>query len=367
MTAPSSSAGTVVREATPADLPDVVRLLSARDEQPRDPQVVGTYLWGLDPEHTCTWLAFVGDRAVGITMLYLRDMVWPHQESVEFTTQRAGYWSHLYVEPEFRRQMVYPQLVLAMIRGMAAHGISLIYTATRQPQVAEGHQKLGFALVGTLPLRLRPLRPFRLLAKHKGIKPLAPLSGPLDALAGLFIRRRKSSAVTIDEISLTDPRVEEIVALMNSRTDGKVRQMWTAEQFRRRFAITLDGTNYRIVVVNRDGSIVAALVTVIIERGNSISAGVVVTLMAKPTATAQEVATLLADAEEFAYRHQAELMLSLDESLNLPQLANVGGKYLSAGSESYHLLVYPKKLAKAPYPAAELKNWCFDYADHDAF
>ena len=77
MTAPSTSADTMVREATPADLADVVKLLSARDNQPRDPQVVSDYLWGLDPESTRTWLAYVGDEPVGITMLYLRQMIWP--------------------------------------------------------------------------------------------------------------------------------------------------------------------------------------------------------------------------------------------------------------------------------------------------
>ena len=367
MTAPSPSAGTVVREATPADLADVARLLSARDEHPRTPAIVGKYLWALDSAHTCTWLAYVGDRPVGITMLYLRDMAWPGGGSAEPATLRAGYWSHLFVEPEFRRQMVYPQLVFAMLRGMAAHGISIIYTATRQPQVAEGHQKLGFALVGTLPLRLRPLRPFRLLAKHKGIKLPGPLIGLLDTTARPFIKRRQNSAVEVAEISLADPRIEGVVALLNGRGDDKVCHAWTAEEFRRRFATTLDGTAYRVLAAMRTGRVVAALVTVLIERGNNIKAGVVITLAAAREATTNEVTTLLAAAETWALQNEAELMLALDASLKLPPLTGAKGKYLSTDSESYHLLVYPKKFAQAPYAAAELENWVFDYADHDAF
>lgn len=365
MTAPSSSVGIVVREATPADLPDVVRLLSARDELPRDAAAVERYLWGLDPGHTCTWLAYAGDRPVGITMLYLRDMLWPNNETGEMINQRVGYWSHLFVEPDFRRQMVYPQLVMAMIRGMAAHGISIIFTATRQPQVAEGHQKLGFALVGTLPLQLRPLRPFRLLSKHKGIKLPMFVVSVLDRFARLFIRRAPHPTVQIEDVPLAASQVEEIVALINTRGDGKVHQVWTVDQFRRRFAGTLDGTDYRVRAVSREGHIVAALVTVLIERGNNIHAGVVVTLVADASVTPQEVTTLLADAEEYAYQNQAELMLALERSVNLPQLA--GGKYLSTDSETYHLLVYPKKMAQAPHAAAELANWAFDYSDHDAF
>ena len=31
------------------------------------------------------------------------------------------------------------------------------------------------------------------------------------------------------------------------------------------------------------------------------------------------------------------------------------------------MLVYPKSFAEPPYAAAELENWYFCYADHDAF
>ncbi|MCH7751648.1 MAG: hypothetical protein IH898_05780 [Planctomycetes bacterium] len=366
MTAPSTSAGTMVREATPADLADVVKLLSARDNQPRDPQVVSDYLWGLDPKYARAWLAYVGDEPAGISMVYLRQMNWP-ADGNDTSPILAGYWAHLYVNPAFRKKMVYPQVVLAMLRGMKSAGIDVIFTVTRQPRVAEGNQRLGFTLVDKMALRLRPLRPFRLVAKHKGALALAPLCVPLDALYGLAALRRTNPAVPIENVPLDSPQVDEVVALLNSRPTAAVRQFWTSEQFRRRYHTTLDGTSYRIRAVRHGKRLAAVLVMTIAERGNQIRAGILLELAAEPAAAAAEIDAPLADAENFAHREGAEVMLSLEGSLSLEQLAGSFGKYLVNRSEVYHLLVYPKPMAQAPHLAAELAHWTFAFADHDAF
>ena len=369
VTEPSKSPAIVIRTAIPADLPDVAKLLNARDGQVRDPQTVAAYLWGLDPGRTCTWLAYADEQPIGITMLYLRDMHWPRWDQTDDRSQtlRAGYWAHLFVEPEFRKQMVYPQLVLAMLRGFKAAKLDLIFTATRQPTVAEGHQKLGFALVGTPPLRLRPLRPFRLVAKHKQLGLLVPLCRPLDTMARLFLKRSANANSQVQDVGIDDSLIEQIVELMNQKSPQGVRQAWDSEQFRNRFRTTLDGTAYRIRAISRGGQIVAAGVSTLVERGNQIRAGILLSLVATASASTQEVQTLLADAEAIAHGAGAELMLSLDHTLALPQLANSSGKYFTNRSEQYHMLVYPKQLAQSPYLAADLQRWAFEYADHDAF
>lgn len=365
-----STAKIVVRRATPDDLPDVVQLLSARDGLQRTPRSVAEYLWGLDPKHTACWLAYRGETPVGITFLYFREMRWPKElDGSESAPERltAGYWAHLYVEPDFRKQMVYPQLVLAMLRGMRATNLSVIFTATRQPAVAEAHQKLGFHLVGTLPLRLRPLRPFRLVAKHKGQRALVPLSAPLDWLVHPILRRKLDSSLQLEDVDLHSSQVETIVSLMNTCCPQAVRQRWTIDLFRRRFSTALDGTDYRLRIVRRDGQISAAAVLALAERGNAIRAGVLLVLVHSETGHSRDAPALLADAEDFAYANQAELVLALGDSLSGTNLDTGLGKYLTNHSETYHMLVYPKQKAQAPYLAANLNHWLFQFADHDAF
>lgn len=357
---------TSLREATPDDLDDVVQLLSARDGMARNREVVRDYLWGLEPEHFRGWLAYADDRPVGLTSVYLRDMQWP-QENGSPQTKRAGYWSHLYVEPEFRKQMIYPQLVLSMLRSMKTVGLDIIFTATRQPDVAEGHQKLGFKLVGKLPLRLRPLRPFRLLAKHKGAGVLAPACGPFDALYRLAAGRRIDSSSKIEEVGLESPVVDEIVALLNAAPSTAVHQQWDADLFRRRFRRTLDGTDYRITIIKKNDSVLAALMMAIADRGNNIRAGIVLDFVAQPTATREELDALLGEGEQYAHRQGAEVMLSLEHSLMLEAWGSSHTGYLETSAETYHMLVYPKTIAESPNLAAELENWRFSFADHDAF
>lgn len=370
MTTTSPGPGVTVREATPVDIEDVAELLSARDGQVRDRKTVSDYLWDLNPEHARAWLAYAGEQPVGITMLYLRRMNWPQAggESVgKLQEIRAGYWAHLYVRPEFRSKMVYPQLVLAMLRGMAKAGLSVIFTATRQPQVAAGHQRLGFALVGKLTLKLRPVRPFRLLFKQKGLAALVPLAAPLDAIYWLFTGRVPSRSASIENVTVESPDIGEIVALMNARVSGAVAQIWRPDQFRRRFRTTLDGTNYRITAIRRNGRIAAALVMALAERGNQIRAGIVLELIAHEDVPPDELRALLADGRQHARQHGGEVILCLPSSLSPDQAGSTFRQYFTSRSENYHLLVYPKMLAQAPYLAAEADDWEFQFADHDAF
>ena len=355
-----------MREATPADLADVVELLSARDGTRRDPSVVNAYLWGLDPDCTRIWLAYVDQQPVAITMLYLRALQWP-AAAPESNRLRAGYWAHLYVEPDVRTRMIYPQLVFAMLRGMKDAGVSVIYTATRQADVAAGHQKLGFKLVGNLTLWLRPLRPLRLLAKHKGPSAIARLCGPGDAVYDVLAGRREKRSSDISNIPLDSPRLEEILALRRPSDDSRVAQLMNAEEFRRRFATTLDGTDYRITALQCGGRIVAAVVMVLAERGKQIRAGVILELIAAPDARTSHIDALLVDAERHAYRKGAEIMLMLGSTATLAQSYGSRVKYRISRSERYRLLVYPGAMAGDSDQAARLENWNFDFGDHDAF
>jgi hypothetical protein len=279
----------------------------------------------------------------------------------------AGYWAHLFVRPEFRAKMIYPQLVLAMIRGMKAAGVQAIFTATRQPAVAEGHQKLGFALVGAVPLRFKPLRPFQLLAKQKNFAALAPLGMPLDAAYWLATRPRVRRSAAIDEIPLESSAVDEIVELLNARGGGPVRQLWTVELFRRRYRTTLDGQPYHIRAIRRAGRVVAALILTLAQRGNRIRAGILLESVFAADATDAEIRFLIADAHCYAVGQGAEIMLCLPESLSLPPSDSPIARYMTSTSENYHLLVYPKTMAQPPQASSELANWLFSFADHDAF
>ena len=137
-----------IRVACDADVAAITRLLRERDAAAHPTAAVARYLADLDPSRITVWLAEKEGQPVGINAIYRRKLDSPAG------CLEAGYWSHLYVRPEARALMVYPQLVMAMLRWAQAGGADLIYTATRQEHVAAAHLKLGFVKIMTQPGRL---------------------------------------------------------------------------------------------------------------------------------------------------------------------------------------------------------------------
>jgi hypothetical protein len=355
-----------VRPTTPADLPAVVSLLSERDGRPLEPANVASALYGLDRAHLAGWLAFADDQPAGLTTLYTRDQRW--EVGGQTTTIRAGYWSHLFVREEFRRLMVYPQLVLAMMRGIKPLGIDCIFTGTRRPNVAQGHVKLGFARLGEYRVLFKPLRPFRLVARYKGWPGLThAAAAPGDALYGVILAARRRGArrdLTIRAVDAGGPAIEAVVALLNTTGAGRVSQVWTRETLLRRLSRTIDGCEYRVLIAERGGRTIGAAVYRLTVR-ERVVAGVIMELVAAPG----EDDALPALLTELERRLRAE---SGDTTLFLDALGPEASRLLTSrghrtSRETYQMLVWPKTLVPAGAPAADLSNWRFSFLDHDAF
>jgi hypothetical protein len=359
--APASAPKLSVRPTTPSDLPAVVSLLSQRDGHALDPAHVSTALYGLDPAHLAAWIAFADDRPAGLTCLYARTQHWGSRDI------RAGYWAHLFVPEEFRRLMVYPQLVLAMFRGIKPLGIDGIFTGTRRAHVAEGHVKLGFAKLGEYRVLYKPLRPFRLLSRYKNWPGLVrAAAAPGDALYGAYLAMRSGSAagLTFHESAPEGPALAGLSSLLNQARAGLVSQAWTADSLRRRVTGTIDGFQYRILLAERSGRPVAAAVYRLAER-ERVSAGILMELVTAPDA-ADAAPALLSHAERRLRAIGADTTLYLDGlGPDTARLLRSAGHRTS--TETYQMLVWPKALVPAGSPAADLSRWRFSFLDHDAF
>lgn len=352
-----------VRPTGPGDLDVVTALLSERDGYPLDPAHVSTALFGLDPAHLAGWIAFVGGKPAGFTSLYVRDQRWGDR------TLRAGYWAHLFVHEACRRYMVYPQLVLAMMRGIKPLGIDAIFTGTRRPHVAEGHEKLGFARIGTLRVLFKPLRPFRLLARHKNWPGgLRAAAAPADALYGAWLRIRRARGgadLAIRELDPGEYAMELVPTLLNGSGEGRVSQVWSAPTLRRRLAGAIDGGRYTVLAAERDGELVGALAYRLARR-ERVRVGVVLEIV--NARTEREAApALLAEAERRMYAEGADTTLSLDglgpAAADLPRSTG----HRVASGEAYQMLVWPRTLVSRGSFAADLTKWRFSFLDHDAF
>lgn len=355
-----------IRRATPADLPTVTALLSERDGLELDPAAVAHELQGLDPEHYVAWLAFVDDVPAAMNSFFLRTI---RSDGPEPRELRTGYWANLYVGEPWRKLMIYPQLVFAMIKGMRELELDMLLGGIRQPDVAEGHQKLGYRLFGELPVLMRPLRPFRLVARQKRLGAVLETVAPLSDLGWggwLALRRRAAPAgVAIENVSLEDERIDELVALMQTRASGRVAQCWDAAAFRRRFTRAIDGERYVLQIASRDGTVVGGVIHRLAWRGHGVRTGVVLDLVLAPGEEAVGAA-LLSAAEDRMRRDDADIVLLLDGiDADFSTLARARG-YRASG-EVYYMMANPGTVVAPDSWDDDIRNWLFTFSDHDAF
>ena len=354
------------RPLEPGDLNAVVTLLSQRDGQEYDRGPVARYLCDLDPGRLMGWIAAAGERPVGMTVLYLRKIVWGDE------VLRGGYWAHLYVHEDFRKHLVYPRLVHTMMETAAAAGVDVVYTGMRRLAVADAHVIIGFEPLGSLGVRVKPLRPFALLARYRGWKPLETVSRPLDLLyrSGLAARRlRPSSGIHIEVTDSSSPRLDRLLEIRERQAGSRVRQQWTPEGWRLRFASTLEGRPYTVLLALDGQELLGGLLMRVALReapfGRAfIRLGIVMDVV---VAGGRESVTarLLGEAERRAMSDGCQAMLWLDGVPEVsPLLRRLGYR---DSPETYRVIVWPPTLVPTTSPLRSLANWRFPFSEHDAF
>lgn len=349
-----------IRQATAADLPVARELLSFRDEREWDQASADWFLCDLDPQRCLAWMAFAGDEPVGFSSMYVRTL------NVQGEAKRVGYWANLYVHPAFRDQMLYPRLPMAMGQGLKPAGLEFFYAAVRQRDVAATHLRIGFGFITRFSVLLKPLRPARLIAKHKKLGSIAQaLAWPADLLfrAYLAIKKPRGDQDGVaTAIALESDEVDAVVAMLNAQGEGCMAQQWTVEAFRDRFSRTREGGAYALLGVKKGSQLVAFVLWRMAERGEAINAGVIMAAAGEPSC----IASALAQAEREAFERGAELMLMMDGMGERYSRLFRGVGYRTS-PETYDLLIWPKVKLTADPRLADAAQWRIGFADHDAF
>ena len=355
-----------VRALEPGDMPAVVSLLCQRDAVGHEPQALARYLCGLDPRQVIGWMALFDGCPIGLTVLCLRDVHWGDE------VRRAGYWSHLYVVKEHRKALAYEGLVHAMMNESRAAGVEVVYTGTRRPAVADSHTRIGFTELGKIGVRIKPLRPFRLLGRHRGWGALDAVSPPLDILyrfGEALLRGPSASRWRIQATTTDSPHVDAFLRLLEAQSGSRIRQTWTTAAWRRRFSATLEGWPYTLLVALdgnelAGGLLLRSAVRTTADGVTTLRFGVVMDIVdrARDGAVTRH---LLAEAEDRSFRDGCHGMLWLDG------VAELAGRMAGAGyretPETYTMLVWPPASAPAGSRIRDLENWRFPFSEHDAF
>lgn len=352
-----------IRRAGPDDLAAIRRLLSQRDERRWTDEQVAWSLHDLDPARCLAWLAFVDGDPVGLTSVFLRRL------RVERSDVRAAYWANLYIDPGHRDRMLYPRLPMAMFPALRQADVPLLYAAVRRQDVAEAHTAIGFQRLGHLAVLLKPLRPARLLARHRGLRPAVPLARPLDAafsLARAALRPRGPAGAVAAPLAAPSP----LLAAEPPADAPQIRHLWDPDELAHRHRQTREGTAHEhLEIRDRDVPVGALSWRIAERRGDApalpIRVGVLLDL-AVPDDRPELLRPALAAFERRAHAAGCDALLALD-GLGPAVRAQLRRAGFLATRERYTLVLWPKA-ALTRWPAlAEPDRWRFALADHDAF
>lgn len=347
--------GTVtIRRASPEDKHEIARLVNEAGGRPYDLKM-------LSKRHVC--LAVTEKSAVGLTMLEPRTLQWKGDH------YRAGYWTNLFVAPDFRTTALYPRLVLEMFRNAAGEGLDIVYAAVRRPAVARAHLAMGMHSVGELPVLVKVLRPGSLVAKYKQLGHLARSFslGPDSAYAAyLHLRRlRAAPPYSVEELEWSSSEIPRFAEILCSSGGGRIFQAWTPESLRFRFEDPLDGPPYRLIASRKNGRLTAGAAYRVVERERQIRAGVIMVVAFEPDEF--EAARLcLAEIERQATEQKAEVILCLPTPGALTQeVLRKMGYWKSP--ETYLLMSRLTNRSPELRSALDLSQWYYSFLDHDAF
>jgi GNAT superfamily N-acetyltransferase len=356
-----------IRIAGQADVGTVADLLRERDGAAHPTAAVAAYLADLDPARITVWLAEKEGRPIGMNAVYRRTIASP------VGPLAASYWAHLYVRPEARSLMIYPQLVMAMLRWAQAGNADLVYTATRQEHVAAAHLKLGFARLVTIPVLIRPLRPGRLVASRSpAARRWAGWAVPL--IDGALSACRVTAAMIPGRTAATravrsDNRAADDLAglaVLPSGDAARIRTAYTATDWLVRFSGTIEGQGYRAAVAPREGKPEAGVLVRIAERGSPpVRIGVVLELVDQSAGQAYASA-LLRWVEQAAVEAGADAIIALSPTADVERRAYQARGYWNA-PETYTLVYRPTSTRGQADSLRDPMAWRFSFAEHDSF
>jgi len=241
----------VIREATAADLPALLGLLAdamARDA--RDPRFEALYRWKHDENAfgpSPAWVAVDGDVVAGLRVL----MRW--EFLLDGRPVRAVRAVDTATHPDHQGKGIFTKLTMHALDAVRADGVDFVFN-TPNDQSRPGYLKMGWEVVGKLPVSVRPRSPASLprmlagrvpaerwSAEATAGEPAADVLADETALAALlatrppgaglrtrtspaFLRWRYATPLLSYRAFVARGGVEEGVALVRVRPRGRARE-----------------------------------------------------------------------------------------------------------------------------------------------
>lgn len=161
-----SESGFSIRPATEADLPAILALLETTMGEHSLASKPDYWRWKHieNPFGASPCLVADADGLIAGVRVFMRWRWESGERSVE-AVRAVDTATH----SDFRRKGVFSALTKSLLTSCGEQGVSFVFN-TPNPRSQAGYLKMGWTTVARIPLMVRPLRPFRLLASIKRLR-----------------------------------------------------------------------------------------------------------------------------------------------------------------------------------------------------
>jgi GNAT superfamily N-acetyltransferase len=160
-----TATATTIRAATAADRPHIFDLMRASIGWDDDPRLAALFAWKHDTNPfgpSPAWVAVAGDRIVGFRTFMRWEFVLDGQ------IVRAVRAVDTATHPDYQGRGIFRELTLTGLDALQAEGVDMVFN-TPNDQSRPGYLKMGWHVVGRLPLVMRPSRLSR-VARLRGAR-----------------------------------------------------------------------------------------------------------------------------------------------------------------------------------------------------
>ncbi len=204
-----------IREATDDDIRGIARLRLRIKEF----QLIG------EDEYVLFWKSFIKENPCAIKKALIavddQDKVVAHYAMVPYKFQKngkllkGGFVCQLMVDEDYRQELIFPKMMMKMLREYKSLEIDFAYSLSSRPEVVKAHQSFGFRKIGDSVVYAKPYNLAKIAQHLTKNKMLNIILCPALFIAQKLLRLKGQSGkgnVVLREISKFDSAIDRFLS-----------------------------------------------------------------------------------------------------------------------------------------------------------
>jgi N-acetylglutamate synthase-like GNAT family acetyltransferase len=352
-----------IREADDNDVGEIARLrLRIKEFQPTTEDEYILFWKSFINENPCsTRKALIAVNEEGKVVAHYAMVPYKFRKNGKSMT--GGFVCQLMVDEDYRHELIFPRMMMKMLKEYKDLGIDFAYSLSSRPEVVKAHQSFGFLKIGETEVHARPYNLIKIAREQIDNKFLNVIISPALFIAQKFIRCKRSANsgnLKVREISGFDPAIDSFITDVQKHFPYSIVRNYDVLTWRTQNSA---GREYRIIIAE-DGSEIAGYAILRPMKMKQYSALAVVDIMFAPER--HDFGKALLDTV-----HNTAVQLNVDMSSCLinphdPLMPVIKKQGYYKTPESISLFTHEPKGAGEGFSEDSFDKWHITWLDHDS-